>query len=56
MSNKADKVTEGTKIAAKAREKCNRLSDKARQSLSAAAMRMIYHNQADTGSALAHRR
>lgn len=48
--------TRGTKIGAKARAECNRLSEEDRQRYTAVAMRMIYHNQADAGSAVTRRR
>ncbi len=57
MSKKAEQgETKGTKIAAKARAKCNRLSEEDRQRYTAVAMQMIYHNQADAGSAVTRRR
>lgn|GEM_PF-6725675 len=39
-------VTTGTKYAAEARKACNKLPGESQQSLTAAAMRMIYHNHA----------
>ena len=57
MSKKAEQSeTRGTKIAAKARSESNRLSEEARQHYTAIAMRMIYHNQADAGTAVTRRR
>ena len=53
---KKQAVTTGTKYAAEARKACNKLSDESRQSLTAAAMRMIYHNHAGAGEAVARRR
>jgi len=49
-------VTTGTKFAAEARSACNKLSDNARMALTAAAMRMIYHNQKGVEETVAHRR
>lgn len=49
-------TTTGTKFAAEARTECNKLSDEARMELTAAAMRMIYHNPAGAKKAVAHRR
>lgn len=57
MSKKAEHgETKGAKIAGKARAECNRLSEEDRQRYTAVAMRMIYHNQADAGSAATRRR
>ena len=57
MSKKAEQgETKGTKIAAKARAKCNSLTEEDRQRYTAVAMQMIYHNQADAGSAVTRRR
>lgn len=48
--------TTGTKFASEARTACNKLSDDARMSLTAAAMRMIYHNKKGIEETFAHRR
>jgi hypothetical protein len=53
---KKQAATTGTKYAAEARKACNKHSDESRQSLTAAAMRMIYHNHAGAGEAVARRR
>lgn len=49
-------ATKGTKFAAEARKQCKKLSDESRMQLTAAAMRLIYHNQAGTEKAVAHRK
>jgi len=49
-------ATTGTKFAAEARKQCNKISDESRMELTAAAMRLIYHNQTGAEKAVAHRR
>jgi hypothetical protein len=53
---KKQAATTGTKYAAEARKACNKLTDQARMDLTAAAMRLIYHNHAEAGEAVARRR